>query len=98
MLEKESLNTLIHIPEHPLLRPEVCTLRLCTDHIPEPEDGSGESQSFWSVMAGYFDSDGLDLRPSGELSMWPQDDDNDDDILNQSYATTHRRHFDISMP
>ncbi|RMI93705.1 hypothetical protein CDV36_016545, partial [Fusarium kuroshium] len=49
-------------------------------------------------MAGYSDSDGLDLWPSGELSMWPEDDDDDDadddDILNQSYATTYRRNFD----
>ncbi|KAJ3453557.1 hypothetical protein MRS44_017804 [Fusarium solani] len=47
-------------------------------------------------MAGYSDSDGLDLWPSGELSMWPEDDDDDDgdDILNQSYATTYRRYFD----
>ncbi|KAI8710630.1 F-box domain-containing protein [Fusarium sp. LHS14.1] len=95
MLEKESLNTLIHISEHPLLGPEVRTLGLCTDHFTEPEDGSDESQSLWSVMAGYSDSDGLELWPSGELSMWPEDgDDNDDDVLNQSYATTYRRYFD----
>ena len=93
MLEKESLNTLIHISEHPLLGPEVRTLGLCTDHFPEPDDDLRESQSLWSIMAGYSDSDGLDLWPSGELSMWPEDDD-DDDILNQSYATTYRRNFD----
>ncbi|EXK76842.1 hypothetical protein FOQG_18427 [Fusarium oxysporum f. sp. raphani 54005] len=93
MLERESLNTLIRISEHPLLGPEVRTLGLCTERLPEPDESVNGSRSFWNTLAEDSDSDQLDFWPGGETDVWFEDDD-DDDILNSSYAAICRRYFD----
>lgn len=91
MLEQESLNTLIRISEHPSLGPNVRTLGLCTEHLPEPDEPLEWSRSLWSTLVGDSDSDDLDFWPGGDAGMWPEDDD---DFLNQSDAVICRRYFD----
>lgn len=90
MLERQSLNTLIRISEHPSLGPKVHTLGLCTERLPEPEYDVDGIQGFWSTLTGDSGSGEFDYWPDGDAGLWPEDDD----FLDQSNAIICRRYFD----